>query len=63
MFDEAVVAPYTNAEAKLGSNDPRAGPRLDRRDPLWRQKHFRREGVHYYSSVSFFRAGAAIVVQ
>lgn len=64
ILDEAVATPYAKAEAKLVSNDPqRAGPRFDRRDPLWRQKHFRAEGVHYYASVSLFRAGEFRVVQ
>lgn len=58
ILDEAAATPYAKAEAKLVSNDPqRTGPRIDRRDPLWRQKHFRAEGVHYYASVSLFRAG------
>lgn len=54
MLDESVVMPFAKADQSLVS-ESRA--RADRRDPLWRQKHFRREGVHYYSSVSLFRAG------
>lgn len=62
ILDEAVVARYTKLETKLrANNDPRA-PCADRRDPFWRQKHFRREGVHYYSSVSLFRAGESVAV-
>lgn len=54
ILDEAVVERYAKAERRLASD---ACSRIDRRDALWRQKHFRKEGVPYYSSVSLFRAG------
>lgn len=68
MLDEAVVTRFERATANLatiassgsGSSSGRGGARvglMDRRDPLWRQKLFRREGILYYSSVSLFRAG------
>ncbi|CAN0056119.1 unnamed protein product [Ectocarpus sp. 4 AP-2014] len=70
MLDEAVVTRFERAKANLatiassgsgsGSSSGRGGARvglMDRRDPFWRQKLFRREGIPYYSSVSLFRAG------
>lgn len=72
MLDEAVVTRFERAKANLatiassgsgsgsGASSGRGGVRvglMDRRDPIWRQKLFRREGIPYYSSVSLFRAG------
>lgn len=55
ILDESVVARFEKAGARLAASGPRGC--ADRRNPLWRQKHFRSEGVPYYSSVSLFRAG------
>ena len=60
IMDEAIVTRFEKAGARLVAA---AGPRgcADRRNPLWRQKHFRSEGVPYYSSVALFRAGKTTV--
>ena len=55
LLDETVVTRFEKAEARLSSGV--ALGNIDRRDPLWRQTFFRREGVAYYSAVSLFRAG------
>ncbi|CAM9602527.1 unnamed protein product, partial [Scytosiphon promiscuus] len=72
VLDETVVTRFHRAKEKidtLSTSTSSVGPgrgrggggrgmgRTDRRDPLWRQKLFRGDGVHYYSSVSLFRAG------
>lgn len=60
ILNEAIVARFEKAGARLAASGPRGC--ADRRNPLWRQKHFRSEGVPYYSSVSLFRAGKMIVM-
>lgn len=77
VLDETVVTRFQRAKGKIdallisssGAGSGRGGGggrgggmgRTDRRDPLWRQKLFRGEGVHYYSNVSLFRAGEKIM--
>lgn len=60
VLDEGVVSSFEKAEARLVSSGTHG--RADRRDPLWRQNHFRGEGVPYYSSVSVIRAGKGLGV-
>lgn len=60
ILDETIVARFEKAGARLEASGPRGC--ADRRNPLWRQKHFRSEGVPYYSSVSLFRAGKTTMI-
>lgn len=54
-LDETVVTRFEKVDTRLIASTTRA--RTDRRNPLWRQKHLRSEGINYYENASLFRAG------